>query len=326
MNNKFQRTLAVVAGIFGLCTALTAQANSDYPSRVVNFMTPTAAGGGTDLIARVLGENVNPHLGQSIIVTNKPGAGGVVGTQSMLREKNDGYTFLVTANSNQLIVPWIYSGATFDPIKDFEPVAFVGSMPFVLTVNPDFPANNLPEFLEELKRHPEKYQYASAGSGTLNHLIPEMLKQQAGVEMEHIPYRGAAPAMTDVIGKQVPIFFGSLPSVIENVRAGHLKPLAVTSATRSPALPDVPAIAEFIPDFDTNLWVAVYAPKGTAPEVIAKMSTSIEKAMKEPKLVESYRLMGMSADFEDANSLMQRQEQEYQLWREIVEKGNIKAD
>lgn len=326
MNNNIRRIIATTLGAVGLCAALGAQAKYEYPSRVVTFMTPTAAGGGTDLVARVLGDRVGPYLGQSIIVTNKPGAGGVVGTQSMKREKNDGYTFLVTANSNQLIVPWIYTGANFDPIEDFEPVAYVGSMPYVLTVNPDFPANNLQEFLDELTRHPDKYQYGSAGSGTLNHLIPEMLKLQTGVQMEHIPYRGAAPAITDVIGKQVPIFFGSLPSVIENVRAGHLKPLAVTSLKRSDALPDVPTVAELIPGFDSNMWIAVYAPKGTSAEVIAKMSASVEQAMQDEKLLESYRLMGMSPDFEDAASLMERQKKEYVLWREIVEKGGVKAD
>lgn len=318
--------LGIVAGALGLLVSAAAAADTSYPGRAITIVTPTAAGGGTDVVARLIGEKIAPLLKQPVVVSNKPGAGGVVGTQGMLREKNDGYTLMVTANSNQLIVPWIYKGAKFDPIEDFEPVALLGKMPFVLTVNPNFPAQNLEQFLDILKKEPGHYHYASAGSGTLNHLIPEMLMQRAQVSMEHIPYRGGAPAVTDVLGNQVPIYFGSLPSILEHIRAGKLRALAVASESRSEQLPDVPAISETLPGFESDLWVALYAPKGTPESVIEKLNQAVQEVMKDPEVIATYTNMGMVALYEGPQALDKRQREEFKAWGEVVTAVGVTVD
>lgn len=318
--------LAATAAAMLLGATGTAAAQADFPTRPITLVTPTAAGGGVDVVARALAEALSPVLGQPLVVSNKPGAGGVIGTQSAMREKADGYTLLVTANSNQLIVPWLYKNPGFDPIKDFEPVAAVGSVPFVLTVNPSFPAKDLAQFLALMKEKPGQFQYASAGNGTLNHLLPEMLAQQSGGSLEHVPYRGVAPAMTDVLGNQVPILFGTLPSLLENIRAGKLRALGIASAQRNAVLPDVPAIGEQVKGFESDMWVAVYAPKGTPAAVITRLSDAIAQAMKHPRLRESFDKMGMQVLEEGPKELAVRQEAELQVWKEVVAKSGATVD
>lgn len=323
MNVWFKSSLAVVAGALCLHAAV---AQAAYPERPITIVTPTAAGGGTDVVARRIGDALSKLLEQPVVISNKPGAGGVIGTQSLLREKADGYSLLVTANSNQLIVPWLYTNATFNPLEDFTPIANLGQMPFVLVVNPAFPAKDLNQFLELVKQKPGYYQYASAGNGTLNHLIPEMLMQRAGGSMEHVPYRGGAPAVTDVLGNQVPIFFGSLPSLLEHIRSGKLRPLAVASAARSPLLPDVPTISETLPGFESDLWVAMYAPKGVPQEVVDTLSKAIATALQDADLIKTFNGLGMQALDEGPDALMRRQQAEYQAWGEVVQKTGARID
>lgn len=323
MNVWFKSSLAAVAGALCLHGAV---AQAAYPERPITIVTPTAAGGGTDVVARRIGDALSKLLEQPVVISNKPGAGGVIGTQSLLREKADGYSLLVTANSNQLIVPWLYTNATFNPLEDFTPIANLGQMPFVLVVNPAFPAKDLNQFLELVKQKPGYYQYASAGNGTLNHLIPEMLMQRAGGSMEHVPYRGGAPAVTDVLGNQVPIFFGSLPSLLEHIRSGKLRPLAVASAARSPLLPDVPTISESLPGFESDLWVAMYAPKGVPQEVVDTLSKAIATALQDPDLIKTFNGLGMQALDEGPDALMRRQQAEYQVWGEVVQKTGARID
>lgn len=304
---------------------MSAHAADNYPSGPVTIVTPTAAGGGTDIVARLVAEKLAAGLGQPMVVNNKPGAGGAIGNQFMLREKNDGYALFVTANSNQLIVPWVVKNAGFDPIKDFDPVAGVGSVPYVLAVHPSFEAKTLSEFLKLLKEKPGELHYASAGVGTLNHLIPEMLASEVGSKMEHVPYRGVAPAMSDVLGGQVPILFGSLSSVLENIRAGKLRALAVSSEKRLDLLPDVPAIAEEIPGFQAEMWVALYAPAGTPAPVIEKLYQTVRAAQDEPETEVRFKQQGMSLFRASPTELAKIQEAEYKRWGEVVEKSGANA-
>lgn len=316
------------AALVGALCLHGAGAQAAYPERPITITTPTAAGGGTDVVARQVGEMLSKLLEQPVVISNKPGAGGVIGTQGLLREKADGYSLLVTANSNQLIVPWLYASATFKPLEDFTPIANLGQMPFVLVVNPAFPAKDFSQFVSLVSQKPGYYQYASAGNGTLNHLIPEMLMQRlgAGASMEHVPYRGGAPAVTDVLGNQVPIYFGSLPSLLEHIRAGKLRALAVASAKRSPLLPDVPAISETLPGFESDLWVAMYAPKGVPQDVVNTLSQAIDKALRDPGLVKAFEGMGMQVLDEGPEALMRRQQAEYQAWGEVVRKTGARVD
>lgn len=315
------KTVAMALASASFCVAASAAADAvtDYPTRPITVTTPTAAGGGTDIVARIVSEKMSALLGQPIVISNKPGAGGVIGNQAMLREKNDGYSLFITANSNQLIVPWVFKNANFDPINDYAPIAALGVVPYVLAVYPDFPAKNLDEFLTLIKKNPGQYQYASAGAGTLNHLIPEMLTHTIGTRMEHIPYRGVAPAMADVLSGRVPIIFGSLSSVLENIKAGKLRALGVSSAQRTGVLPDVPAISEKIPGFRSEMWVALYAPAGTPRPVIDKLHKTAQAALSDPKTKELFQGLGMSVMTEGPEELAKMQKAEYQQWKETVE-------
>lgn len=310
----------------GLLTGMmSAQAAEDYPSGPVTIVTPTAAGGGTDIVARLVAEKLAGALGQPMVVNNKPGAGGAIGNQFMIREKNDGYSLFVTANSNQLILPWVVKNAGFDPIEDFEPVSGLGSVPYVLAVHPSFEAQTLADFLRVLKEKPGELYYASAGIGTLNHLIPEMVASEVGSKMEHVPYRGVAPAMSDVLGGQIPILFGSLSSVLENIRAGKLNALAVTSEKRLDLLPNVPAIGEEIPGFQAEMWVALYAPAGTPAPVIEKLHQAVRAAQDDPETEARFKQQGMSLMKASPAELAQIQEAEYKRWGEVVEKSGANA-
>jgi tripartite-type tricarboxylate transporter receptor subunit TctC len=297
-----------------------------YPDRPITITVPTAPGGTVDIIARILADQFSKSLGQPVIVSNKAGAGGVVGTQAMLREAPDGYNVLVTANSNQLIVPWVYKDVRFDPIKDFAPIAAVGVVPNVLCVHPSFPARDLKEFLALVRANPGKYQYASAGSGTLNHLLGEMLNQQGKMRLEHIPYKGVAPAMSDVLGNQVPMLFASLPSAVEAVRAGRLRALGVSSVSRVAILPDVPAIAEQLPGFSGDLWVAVYAPRETPTAVIERLYAAVKAALASTEVAARFEKLGVVAMNDGPVELAKRQQAEFARWKQIVQVSGARAD
>ncbi|MGO1766649.1 LacI family transcriptional regulator [Advenella sp. S44] len=327
-NKSLSKVACAVIALAGLCSVFSANADTvtDYPVRPITIMTPTAAGGGTDIVARIVSDKLAALLGQPIVINNKPGAGGVIGNQAMLREKNDGYSLFVTANSNQLITPWVFRNANFDPLKDFEPVTGLGTVPYVLAVHPDFPAKNLDEFLTLIKENPGQFQYASAGPGTLNHLIPEMLTHAIGTEMEHIPYRGVAPAMADVLGGRVPVVFGSLSSVLENIRSGKLRALGVSSATRTDVLPDTPAIIEKVPGFQSEMWVALYAPAGTPKSIIDKLHSSAQRALDDPGTQKLFKGLGMSVMKKGPAELAKLQEAEYQQWKETVARAGVRAE
>lgn len=311
-----------------LCSALMLSplAQAAYPERPITITVPTAPGGTVDIVARIMAEQLAGALKQSVVVSNKAGAGGVVGTQAAKREQPDGYNILFTANSNQLIVPWVYAKPGFEPLKDFVPIAAVGVVPNVLCVNPTFPAQNLQEFIAELKAHPRKYQYASAGSGTLNHLLGEMLNEKGGFGLEHIAYKGVAPAMTDVLGNQVPMLFASLPSAVEAVKAGKLRAIGVTSSSRVPLLPDVPAIAEALPGFSGDLWVAFYAPAGTPQAVVDRLYEAVKVALASPALQTRFEQLGVTALHDGPAELARRQEAEFLQWRDIVKASGATVD
>ncbi|MBV7482616.1 tripartite tricarboxylate transporter substrate binding protein [Bordetella sp. BOR01] len=309
-----------------LLVAGTACAADSYPQRPINLITPTAPGGTVDIVARIMAEKLAPALGQPMIVNNKPGAGGVVGTQALLREPADGYSILFTGNSNQLIVPWVYKDAKFDPIEDFMPIAAVGVVPNVLCVNAEFPAQNLKEFVALVKANPGKYSYASSGSGTLNHLLGEMLKSRGKLELQHVPYRGVAPAMADVLGNQVPIVFASLPSAVENVKSGKLRALAVSSESRDPLLPDVPTLNEEIPGVTGDLWVAFYAAKGTPQAAVDRLYAAIESVLADPDTAARFQKLGVSMLHDGPAELAKRQQAEFQQWKEVVAAANAQAE
>ena len=275
---KFRALALLSLAAAALCTAVPAAAQP-YPSRPVTLVVPQAAGGTNDIVGRLVGQKIGELMNASVVVDNRPGAGGNIGTQLVAKGPKDGYTLLMTISSSQAINPALYKNPGFDPVKDFKPVGLIGAVPNVLLVNPSFPARDFNEFLKLARQKGANYQYASAGNGTLNHLLGEMLNSMAGISMQHVPYKGVAPALNDVLGGQLPIVFASLPSALSHIKAGKLRALAVSGDKRSPVLPDVPAIAEAVPGYNGTLWIGLFAPAGVPAEVLATLQDATRKAL-----------------------------------------------
>ena len=272
------RALALLSFAAALIAAGPATAQP-YPTRPVTLIVPQAAGGTNDNVGRLVGQKIGEVMNASVVVDNRPGAGGNIGTQLVAKGPKDGYTLLMTISSSQAINPALYKNAGFDPVKDFKPVGLIGAVPNVLLVNPSFPAKDFNEFLKLVREKGANYQYASAGNGTLNHLLGEMLNSMAGISLQHVPYKGVAPALNDVLGGQLPIVFASLPSALSHIKAGKLRALAVSGDKRSPVLPDVPSIGEAVPGYNGTLWIGLFAPAGVPADVLATLQDATRKAL-----------------------------------------------
>jgi tripartite-type tricarboxylate transporter receptor subunit TctC len=284
------RRHAALAVAATLCAAAFAQ--DKYPSKPITLVVPQTAGGANDAIARVVAQRLSEQMGQSVIVDNRPGAGGTVATAALARAKHDGYTLLLTADSAHVVGPALYKNPGFDAVKDFEPVAPVATAGYVLVANPSFPANNVAELIAQAKAHPGQYTIASAGNGTLNHLIGEMLQKQAGIQLRHVPYKGSAAAATDVVGGQVPLSVQSLPSVMGFIKAGRLKVLGVVNAKRVAVLPDVPTIGETLKGFGEAPWYALFAPAGTPAPIVAQLQAEVARALDQKDVADKLAAVG----------------------------------
>lgn len=283
---------ALLAAALAAPLLATAQV-APYPSRPITMIVPQAPGGTNDIVGRVVSQKLAEVMQASVVVDNRPGAGGNIGTQLAAKAPKDGYTLLMTISSSQAINPALYRNPGFDPVKDFRPVTLIGAVPNVLLVHPAFPAKNLNELIALAKAKPNEYQFASAGNGTLNHLLGEMLNSMAGIRLQHVPYKGVAPAMNDVLGGQLPILFGSLPSSLAHIKAGKLRALAVSGATRSPVLPDVPTIGEVVRGYSGTLWIGLFAPAGVPADVAARLEDGMAKALASKDLREKLEQQGV---------------------------------
>jgi tripartite-type tricarboxylate transporter receptor subunit TctC len=287
------RVLAFTA-LAGAClTALAQTTHTSYPSRPIVMLVPQAAGGTNDIVGRLVSQKLGEVMNASVVVENRPGAGGNIGTQAAARAPKDGHTLLMTISSSQAINPALYKNAGFDPVKDFTPIGLIGAVPNVLLVHPSFPAKNVAELAVLAKAKPNFYQYASAGNGTLNHLLGEMLGSMAGIDLQHVPYKGVAPALNDVLGGQLPMLFASLPASLAHIKAGKLRALAVSSLARSPVLPEVPTISESVPGYSGTLWIGLFAPVGVAPEVLTQLRAAMGKALAAKDLRDKLELQGV---------------------------------
>ena len=291
---KFTRRHVAAHALAALAAAASgsALAQDKYPSKPVTLIVPQAPGGANDTIARIVAQKLTEALGQQFIVDNKPGAGGNIGTAAAAKAKNDGYTLMLTANSAQVINPSLYKNAGFDPVKDFEPISPVATAGYVLVANPTFPPKNVAEFVTTAKAAPGKYMIASAGNGTLNHLIGEMLGKAAGIELTHVPYKGAAAAVTDLVGGQVQVSVQSLPSSIAFIKSGKLKVLGVVNEKRVAALPDVPTIGETIKGFGSTPWYGLFAPAGTPKAILAQLHAALAKLLDAPETRDKLAAVG----------------------------------
>ena len=312
----------------GLAAALVPAAvfAQSYPTKPVTIIVPQAPGGTNDAVGRILAQKLTEQIGQTFLIDNRAGAGGNIGTELAARAPKDGYTLLLTISSTQAINPVLYRKVGFDPVKDFDPVAPVGVVPNVLVVHPSFPAKSLNEFMAAVKSHKPEYQYASAGNGSLNHLLGAMLTSSAGLPLQHVPYKGVAPALTDLLGGQVPIAFASMPSCIEHVRSGKLRALGVSSPKRSPALPDVPAIAEAVPGFSGELWVGLFAVAGTPAPVVKRLADAVASAMASPDVLGKFKTLGVEPLSGGPAQLASMLKDDLARWAPIVKASGAAVD
>jgi tripartite-type tricarboxylate transporter receptor subunit TctC len=316
---------AALATGLALLSAAPASAQT-FPDRPITLVVPFAAGGSTDVVARIVADRMTQDLGQQVIVENQAGAGGSLGAGNVARAAPDGYTVLMATVATHALNPLILPDITYDPVADFAPVSLLVLVPNVLVVNPGLPAQSVQDLVDLLKAEPGSQVYASSGNGTPLHLSGELFKAMAGVEMEHIPYRGAGPALTDLLGGQVMVMFDNLPSASQHIASGGLRALGVTTATRAPSFPDVPAIAETIPGYETYTWNALFAPAGTPPEVVARLNAAALAAMADPMVVE--QMAGFSAEIvaSTPEELAAHVAAELAKWQPVVAAANIKVE
>jgi tripartite-type tricarboxylate transporter receptor subunit TctC len=279
------RRAAICVIAIGLSTiaSIGNAAALDYPTRPVRFVVGYPPGGATDILARLIGQRLSEKLGQQFVIENKPGAGNNIGTEAVVNAEPDGYTILLVNPANYINAS-LYGNLKFNFVRDVAPVASFNRVPNVLTVNKDVPAKTVAEFIAYVKANPGKVNMASSGNGTSVHLSGEMFMAMSETKMQHVPYRGAAPAITDMLGGQVQVIFDNMPSIIQHIRAGSLRALAVTTAARSPQLPDVPTVADTVPGYEASALFGVGAPKKTPPELIEKLNKEINAVLAEPAI------------------------------------------
>lgn len=325
MNRR--HTLACIAAA-GLA-ALTAPAWADgkYPERPVTLVVPTATGGTTDFTARLIAEQLQRALGQPVIVDNKPGASGNIGNQFVAKARPDGYTLLVAYSGYQVANPHLYTRAGWDPIKDFAPVAMLTRAPQVVVTNAGVPAGTLAELVAYARAHPDKLNYASSGNGSIQHIAGELFKQRTGTAITHVPYRGAGPAVQDLLGGQVDLHITTPASVVSHIKAGKLRALAVSSHTRLSALPQVPTAVEAgLMGFTLDSWFALYAPAGTPAEIIQLLNTEVGKILSSPETRKKAEDAGTSIELMTPAQLGEFTRKELDDWGGVIRAAKITAD
>jgi tripartite-type tricarboxylate transporter receptor subunit TctC len=307
---------AIIVGTFAAMSSAQAQ---DYPSKIVRIVVPQTAGGGTDTFARAIGQKLSERWGQPVVIENKAGAGGVVGTDYVAKAPADGYTLLVTYEGSQAINQSLYEKLPFDSLKDFDPVATIAVTPFLLIVGPRVEAKSLKEFIAYAKANPDKMTYGSAGNGSVNHLLGEMLKTEADIKLVHVPYKGAPAAIGDVMGGHIDAAFASMPSVISSVQSGVVRALAVSSAKRVAVAPEVPSIAESgFPDFDVNPWWGILAPTGLDPAIAKKINTDVSEILKTQDMQDVLAKQGATPLIMSADAFKNLLARDIEKWRKVV--------
>jgi len=317
-----------VAFAAALATAALASgplAAQDYPTRPVQIIVPQPPGGGTDIITRIFADQLTKQLGQTFVVENRAGAGTVVGSVAAAKSAPDGYTLLAGLTANMAVNPSLFQSLAYDPIRDFTPVGMMAEFPFVLVVNKDFPAHSVKELIDMAKAKPGEINFASAGNGSGQHLSMELFKLMTGTNLTHVPYRGAAPAYTDVISGRTPVFIDNLSSALGQIKGGRVRALGVTSTERSPLLPDVPTIAETVPGYQNYVWFGIWAPKKTPPAIVAKLHAAIAKSVADPAVQERIKKdagVPMTTPLADIEPMVKK---EIAKWADVVKRANIQV-
>ena len=324
MFNRFHAAaLAVALLAFMTGGQVSAQ---DYPSRAVTIIVPQPPGGGTDIISRIVGAQLSTQLKQTVLIEHRTGAGPVVGTVAAANAAPDGYTLLAGLNANMAVNSSLYATLAYDPVRDFTPIGMMAEFPFVLVVSKDFPAKSVKELIALAKAKPGEINVASAGNGSGQHLSLELFKLMTGVNLTHVPYRGASPAYSDVISGRTPVFFDNLSSALGQIKSGTVRALAVTGKERSPSLPDVPTVAETVPGFQNYVWFGLWAPKKTPQPIIEKLHAELKKAVADPqvqKRIIADAGVPMTTPLKEIEPMVKA---EIVKWSDVVKRANIKIE
>ena len=317
--------LHLAAGAAALPAASRFAWAQTYPARPVRIIVPFAPGGSTDISARLIGQWLSEHLGQQFVIENRPGAGSNIGTEMVVNAPPDGYTLLLVGASSAINMT-LYEKLSFNFLRDITPIAGIISIPFAMVVSPSFPAKAVSEFIAYAKANPGRVNFASGGNGTAGHLSGELFKVMAAVNMVHVPYRGEAPALTDMLGGQVQVMFATIPASIEHIRGGKLRALAVTTAPRSELLPEISAMGEILPGYEASGWQGVGAPKNTPTEIITKLNSEINAAFADPKIKARLADLGGTPLVLSPADFGKLIAGEAEKWGKVIRAANIKAE
>ncbi|UFZ02296.1 tripartite tricarboxylate transporter substrate binding protein [Bradyrhizobium ontarionense] len=312
---------SAVPSIAGVRSAFAA----DYPTRPVRFVVGYPPGGATDILARLIGQRLSETFGQQFVVENKPGAGNNIGTDAVVNAPADGYTVLLVNPANYINAS-LYANLRFNFVRDIAPVASFNRVPNVMTVNKDIEAKNVAEFIAYLKENPGKVNMASSGNGTSVHLSGEMFMAMTGTKMQHVPYRGAAPAITDMLGGQVQVIFDNMPSIIQHIRAGSLRALGVTTQERSPQLPDIQAVAETVPGYEASALFGMGAPKNTPKDIIEKLNKQVNAILSEPDIKNRLVELGGEPLIQSPDQFGAQVVAETEKWKKVVDFAGLKVE
>ncbi len=312
----------------GLCLLLsgaTHAQNTAYPARPIKFIVPITPGGSNDVVARVIAQKLTEQWGQALTVDNRPGAGMNLGADLVAKSPPDGYTWLLGANNIFVTNPHV--GKTpFDVFKDFTPISQVALVPFVLVVHPSVPAKNVAELVAYAKANPDKLNYGSSGNGSPQQLASEMLNHAAGIQMQHVPYKGAVPAITDLLGGRIQVFIGAVNSLLPHIKEGKLRLIAGAGGKRFAAFPDVPAIAETVPGVALDVWLGVFMPAGVPKDMVAKVNTDIARVLQMPDVKANLSGQGIEPAPSSPEALAATIKDDYARWGKVIREANIKAD
>ena len=326
MITPFRAAVAAVAAAIGFTGPDALHAQS-YPSRSVTLIVPSAAGGGTDTIARLIGDQLSKQLGQGFVVENRNGAGMLVGTTAAAKAAPDGHTLLVGLTGNMSVNSSLFAKLPYDPLADFTPVAMLANYPFLVVVNNDLPAKSIKELVALLKSQPGKIDYASAGNGTGQHLAPELFKMMTGTEMGHVPYRGAQPAYQDVISGRVPVFFDNMSTAMSLAKSGKVHALAITSKKRSALMPELPTVDEAgVPGYEYHTWFGLWAPKATPQPIVEKLHAEVQKALSDPTVQQRIAATAGEPSHMAPKDIEPFVKAEIAKWAEVVKRAGIKVE
>jgi tripartite-type tricarboxylate transporter receptor subunit TctC len=323
---RLARVVLSLAITLVLGTAIAGAQNADYPNRPIKLLVGFAAGGGTDVAARVIAQKMSEILGQSIVVENRPGASGLIAAQDLAKADPDGYTLMMGSQTTCAVAPALYHKVTIDPAKDFVGVALTGASPLVLVVNPSFAAHSVAEVITMAKANPGKINFGTGGVGTTPHMTAELFQFDAGIKMVHVAYRGEAGAINDLLAGNIPLMFSNLSAVMGNIKGGTLRALAVTSAKRSPSAPDIPTVAETgLPGFESETWFGIVAPPGTPRAIRAKLSATARQAVEREDTKQRYTDLGMTTRSSSPEEFDAYIKSEIVKWTNVIKEANVQT-